>query len=68
MKPTNILQTNTFWQSVKGLSGRLLGVDVHVRGVAKETNSLLLLPLFSHLHKKIQGTVLNGSAFKFFQL
>lgn len=33
-------------------SGRLLGVDVHVGGVAKEANSLLLLPLLGHLGNK----------------
>lgn len=34
-----------------GPSGRLLGVDVHVWGMTKKTDSLLLLPLLRHLHR-----------------
>lgn len=40
-----------------GTSGRLLGIDVHVRGMTKKTNSLLLLPLLCHLHREIKKNI-----------
>ena len=58
-----ILETHTLWQSSTiatgpgGPSGRLLGVDVHVRRMAKETNPLLLLPLLCHLRRETKRTV-----------
>lgn len=36
----------------QGPSGRLLGIDIHVWGVTKKTNSLFLLSLLCHLQKE----------------
>lgn len=44
---------NTWW-AVRWVQplGRLLGVGVHVRGVAEQTDPLFLLPLLSHLKER----------------